>query len=141
MILLPGLYCSGDVWAETVAHFRDRYTCYEITLPGFGGQPAIAPDSVLKTVERDLAAYIRENRLRKPVIVGHSLGGWLALSLGVDYPGLVGDMIIVSSAPFLPAISMGQGVSLDSTRKMGLQIKQYMVAQTPNRPGRRNSIY
>ena len=48
MILIPGLFCSGQVWDETVNHFKDRYTCYEITLPGFAGQPAIQSDSILK---------------------------------------------------------------------------------------------
>src|ERR1700733_7320294 len=47
MILIPGLYCSGDVWKETVAHFKDRYTCYSLTLPGFGGRAPIHADTLL----------------------------------------------------------------------------------------------
>jgi len=63
--------------------------------------------------------------------VGHSLGGWVALALGVDYPGLAGDIVSVSSAPFMPALSTGNRVNADSTRAMGLQIKQGIVGQTP----------
>jgi len=132
MILIPGLYSSGAVWDETLAHFKYRYECHVLTLPGFGGQPPLAQqDSILKTVEHQLAAYIRLNKLVKPVIVGHSLGGWVALAFGVDYPGLAGDIVSVSSAPFLPALSMGKDMPLDSAAKMGLQIKQYMAVQTP----------
>jgi N-formylmaleamate deformylase len=126
MILIPGLFCSGKVWDETVAHFKDRFECYEITLPGFGGQPPIQSDSIIKTIATQLARFIRENKLNHPVIVGHSLGGFIALQFAVMYPELAGELVIVSSAPFLPALSMSPDVSIDSTRKIGLLIKNSM---------------
>jgi N-formylmaleamate deformylase len=126
MILIPGLFCSGKVWDETVEHFKNRFECYEITLPGFAGQPAIQSDSILKTIVSQLANFIKQKKLKNPIIVGHSLGGFIALQIGVMYPDLVGDLIIVSSAPFLPALSMSADVSIDSTRKIGLLIKNSM---------------
>ncbi|MCW3467063.1 alpha/beta fold hydrolase [Chitinophaga nivalis] len=131
LIFLPGAYCSGAVWDETVAHYKKNYTCYQITLPGFGGQPPIQSDSLLNTVVHELADFIRENKLQKPVIVGHSLGGWLALQLGIRYPDLPGKLICVSSGPFLPAFFMGAHVTPDSTRAMALEMKKQMSAPTP----------
>jgi N-formylmaleamate deformylase len=43
MILIPGLASSGDTWVGTVAHFKQRYTCYVLTLAGFAGVPPIQP--------------------------------------------------------------------------------------------------
>ena len=131
MILIPGLYCSGDVWKETVAHYKDHYTCYSLTLPGFAGQAPIHADTLLTAITRDIARFIVQNHLQKPLVVGHSLGGWVALDLAVENPGLLGGVICVSSAPFLPGLSMGSDVSIDSTRKVGAMIKGYMVGQTP----------
>jgi N-formylmaleamate deformylase len=131
LILLPGLYCSGEVWKETVAHYEDRYTCYSLTLPGFAGQPAIHSDSILATVADDIARYIKENHLGKPLVVGHSLGGWLALDIAVKNPGLLGGIVCVSSSAFLPGLSMGNDISVDSTSKIGAMIKGYMSRQTP----------
>jgi len=131
LILLPGLYCSGEVWKETVARYEDRYTCYSLTLPGFAGQPAIHSDSILATVAGEIARYIVENHLQKPLVVGHSLGGWLALDIAVRNPGLLGGIVCVSSAPFLPGLSMGNDISVDSTSKIGAMIKGYMTHQTP----------
>jgi N-formylmaleamate deformylase len=130
MILIPGLFCSGKVWDETVNHFKDRYTCYEITLPGFAGQPAIQSDSLLKTIAGQLADFIKQNKLKNPVIVGHSLGGFIGLQIGSMYPDLVGELVIVSSAPFLPALSMSADITVDSTRKIGLLIKNSMKNMT-----------
>ena len=131
MILIPGLYCSGDVWAETVTHYKDRYTCYSLTLPGFAGRPPIHPDSLLATIAGEITRFIRENKLQKPLLVGHSLGGWLVLEVAIQQPQLVGGIVCVSSAPFLPGLAMGNQVSLDSTRAIGKMIKGYMAVQTP----------
>ncbi len=131
MILIPGLYSSGKVWDETVAHFKNNHECYEITLPGFAGQPAIRSDSILKTMAVQLANFIRQNKLVKPILVGHSLGGVLILLIGEMYPDLPGGLIVVSSAPFLPGLAMSPDVTVDSSRKIGLMIKNAMKAMTP----------
>jgi N-formylmaleamate deformylase len=135
MILIPGLFCSGKVWDETVNHFKDHFTCYEITLPGFAGQPAIQSDSILKTVSAQIVHFIKEKKLKNPILVGHSLGAFVALQIGVTNPELAGDIIVVSGAPFLPALSMSADVSLDSTRKTGLLIKNSMKNLTPSQIG------
>src|SRR3954454_7320685 len=80
MILIPGLSCSGAVWNETVAHFKDHFECHVLTLAGFAAQPRIEPP-FLETVRHDLATYIHDHHFNHPVIIGHSLGGLLALSL------------------------------------------------------------
>jgi pimeloyl-ACP methyl ester carboxylesterase len=131
LILIPGLYCSGDVWKETVAHYKDRYTCYSLTLPGFAGRAPIHSDTLLATLSREIVRFIVESKLQKPLLVGHSLGGWLALKVAVTNSSLLGGVICVSSAPFLPALSMGDGISVDSASRIGKMIKGYMVVSTP----------
>lgn len=103
MILIPGLGSSGDVWNTTVGHEQDRFTCHVIDLPGFAGRPRI-PAPMLATVRDALAGYIRAHHLDHPVIVGHSLGGFLALDLARTHPDAVGKLVIVDSLPFLPAV-------------------------------------
>lgn len=103
MILIPGLSSSGEVWNGTVAHFKDKYQCHVLTLAGFAGQPR-TEGPFLETVRTELAAYIRSHKLEKPVIVGHSLGGFVALWLASAEPSLTGPLVIVDSLPFLPAV-------------------------------------
>jgi len=131
VIFIPGLYCSGDVWKETVDHLKDRYTCYSLTLPGFAGQaPAVMSDSLLTGFAEAIISLIRTEGLQRPILVGHSLGGWLALRVETRSPGIAGGLVVVSSAPFLPALSMGDSITLDSARAIGAQIKRYMGMQT-----------
>ncbi len=131
MILIPGLYCSGEVWKETVARYKDRYTCYSLTLPGFAGRAPIRADTLLTAISREIVRFIEENKLKKPLLIGHSLGGWVALNVAMVNPSQIGGIVCVSSAPFLPGLAMGDKVTLDSARKIGIMIKGYMAAQTP----------
>ena len=129
MIFIPGLSSAGEVWDGVVAHEKAHHQCHVLTLAGFAGLPAIAPP-FLKTVRTELAAYIREHKLEKPVIVGHSLGGFLALMLAEEEPALVGPVVIVDSLPFLPAAQY-PGATVESSRPYAEQMKAMLAAQSP----------
>ena len=116
MILIPGLASSGDVWDTTVAHEQDRFTCHVIELPGFAGRPRI-PAPMLATVRDALAGYIRAHHLDHPVIVGHSLGGFLALDLARSYPDRVGKLVVIDALPFTFA-AWDPAATAESARKM-----------------------
>jgi N-formylmaleamate deformylase len=99
IIMIPGLASSGATFDSTVQHLRGRFQCIELTLAGFAGVPPI-PGPLLTEARDQIAEYIRDNHLDRPVIMGHSLGGSIALDLAAHYPELVGPVIVVDSLPF-----------------------------------------
>ena len=103
VILIPGLASSGEVWQQTAAHLCGPRQCHVLTLAGFAGQPALQEGELLASAEQQLADYIASRKLDKPTIIGHSLGGFLALKLASDYPDKVGRLVIVDSLPALAA--------------------------------------
>lgn len=127
MILIPGLTCHGDVWEETVEKYKSSYKCHILTLPGFAGNPATSyGDSFLETVKTQILDYIKEEKIKNPILVGHSLGGFLSLSIAKDNPGLVSKIVIVDSLPFLPAIMM-PGATVASAKPMAENMKNQML--------------
>ncbi|HSR99975.1 MAG TPA: alpha/beta hydrolase [Kofleriaceae bacterium] len=97
VILIPGLGCPGDVWSEIAARL-DGFETHTLTLAGFAGTPRI--DAPLSAKTRDeLARYIRAHRLDHPIVIGHSMGGYIAYWLAASEPALVGPTIIVDAAP------------------------------------------
>jgi len=128
MLLIPGLVSSGDTWKTTVARYRERFTCHVLTLAGFAGAPAIS-GPLLAAARSDIAAYIREQHLDRPIVVGHSLGGTLALDLAVHEPRLVGPLVIVDALPFMAGAG-GQAKTVADARPMIDQIRTTISAQT-----------
>lgn len=104
LILIPGFASSGDVWNETTAKFEKDFTCYTLTMAGFAGAKPDA-DASFKDWEKGIATYIKNNKIEKPVIIGHSMGGGLAMAIAADYPELVGKIVIVDTLPCLAALS------------------------------------
>lgn len=104
LILIPGFASSGDVWNETTAKFDKDFTCYTLTMAGFAGAKPDA-DASFKDWEKGIATYIKNNKIEKPVIIGHSMGGGLAMAIAADYPELVGKIVIVDTLPCLAALS------------------------------------
>lgn len=104
LIFIPGFASSGDVWNETIAKFEKDFTCYTLTMAGFAG---IKPqtDASFKDWEKGIATYIKDNKIEKPILIGHSMGGGLALAIAADYPELAGKIIIVDTLPCLAALS------------------------------------
>lgn len=104
ILFLPGFACSGAVWDETLKSFGSRYTCHIFTMAGFAGAPA-EEEPVLTSWVDALAAYIRDKGLEKPIVIGHSLGGIMALLLSAQYPELVSRIVVVDALPCLNALS------------------------------------
>lgn len=123
VLLIPGLASSGDVWSGLLAHYRDRYECHVLTLSGFAGVPAVVDSNYLVTMRDAIERYIRERRLKKPIVVGHSLGGFLALSIASHAPSLVGAVINIDGLPFLPAALM-PGATVETARPMAEQMRR-----------------
>jgi pimeloyl-ACP methyl ester carboxylesterase len=132
MILIPGLSSSGETYDSTVARYKDRYECHVLTLAGFVGVPRIPAtpqNGMLDTVRDAVATYIREKKLNKPVIVGHSLGGFLALSIASKYPDLVGPLVILDSYPFMMGAT-NPSATLEQAKEAEVQIRKYMPGES-----------
>ena len=129
MIFLPELSVAGSVWDGIVSHFKDQCQCHVVELAGSAGHPPIEATPLLAAVRDELAAYIREQKLRRVVVIGHGLGGFIAMCLAADYPDLVHRLVIIDSYPFY----MGAGLNPQATLQDGEKAGQ-AVFETSNSP-------
>jgi pimeloyl-ACP methyl ester carboxylesterase len=128
MILIPGLSSSGETWDTTVAHFKDRFECHVLTVAGFAGVPAVA-GPLLPKVRDEIAEYIHGKKLHKPVIVGHSLGGFIAMDFAAKYPDLAGKLVIVDIYPF--TLGLSPGMTPAQAKTIAAQIRKSIGDMTP----------
>ena len=99
IIFIPGLGCPGEVWNAT-ADRLDGFESHILTLAGFAGLPPI-DGRLSETVRKDLTRYIRAKRMKRPVIVGHSMGGFIAFWIATNFPENTGPVVIVDAGPAL----------------------------------------
>ncbi|PKV47952.1 pimeloyl-ACP methyl ester carboxylesterase [Janthinobacterium sp. 61] len=130
LILIPGLASSGEVWQGTVARLcgpQAARQCHVLTLAGFAGVAPIAGD-LLAQAEQELADYIGTQKLGQPAIIGHSLGGFLALKMAIDHPAQTGKLVIVDSLPALGATQL-PSITPQQLQAMSTQMQAAMRAQ------------
>lgn len=131
VILIPGLSSSPQVWRSTIAGVPG-YRYHLVHISGFAGRPAGANASgpVVAPVADEIARYVREAGLKKPAIVGHSLGGAWAMMVAARHPGLVSKAMVVDMLPFLGAMFGGPTATPESVRPIAEQMRTGIAAST-----------
>jgi pimeloyl-ACP methyl ester carboxylesterase len=111
VILIPGLTASRNVWRGTVAALPG-YRYHLVQVAGFAGEPARgnARGEVVAPLAEEISRYISAMRLVRPAIVGHSMGGTVAMMVAARHPERVGKTLVVDMLP-QPAGLLGGSAS------------------------------
>ncbi|TIT35479.1 MAG: alpha/beta hydrolase [Mesorhizobium sp.] len=90
--------------------FTDTSRSFSLLAPHLAGRRLIMPDlrghgatqagdgCRVSDFAEDIAGLIRQLRLDRPVVVGHSLGGMVAIALAARHPDLIGGLVVLASA-------------------------------------------
>ena len=138
IILIPGLSSSRAVWDGEARLLAPNFRLHVLQLNGFAGQPAgpNATGAMLPAVVEELHRYVQSVHMR-PVVIGHSLGGLLAMMLADRHPEDVRKMVVVDALPFY-ALIFNPEATVDSirpqmeamrTQMAGLPDDQYAAMQ------------
>ena len=121
VILIPGLTSGRSVWSATESAVPG-YRYHLIQVAGFAGEPARGnrEGAVVSPLAEEIARYILDRRLDRPAIVGHSMGGTLAMMIGARNPNLAGRIMVVDMLPqpagLFGGSAAGMGGFADSLR-------------------------
>lgn len=132
VILVPGLASGPWVWQETIRQFKDEFTLYVVTLPGFDGRPAPSgsPDwAPFESARAALRGLIAERKLDKPVIVGHSLGGTLAYAVAQDLGNGIGGVVALDGLPVFPGT---ENMPPQQRPQAAINVRTRMAASRPD---------
>lgn len=98
LVLIHGLGGSAAVWDDVVGPLRLAFNVWSFEMPGHGATRPIQ-DPTIERVGELLEDYIHEHGIRNPVLVGHGMGGLVALRYAFDRPDAVSRVVLIDAAP------------------------------------------
>jgi len=100
IIFIHGFPMHQAVWDDFGEKFVGEYTVISIDLPGFGKSKALPENFSLDDVAGEVIAFVLAHKLSDSVIIGHSLGGYVALSVLEKRPDLFSKLILFHSTAY-----------------------------------------
>lgn len=137
LVFIHGSGDSASIWRLQLEHFGPEHA-FAIDLPGHGQRPDTFSAEVTVQEYARVAYDIttQELGLRQPIIAGHSLGGAIALMMGLDYGSQLGGMILVGTGARLKVhptlLENARSQSQEAQQQIGeLAVAQANVATLP----------
>ncbi len=102
LVILHGLFGSSRNWTSAGKLLARSFEVFALDMRGHGDSPFAPPpmrDYSFKTMASDVRAWLSARGVNHPILLGHSLGGKVAMRLAVDQPKLVRALVAADIAP------------------------------------------
>ena len=127
MVFVHGLSGTWQNWLLNIPAFMDSHRVIAPDLPGFGGSPMPREKISIKGYARILDELLRQLGVESAVVVGNSMGGFVAAELALSFSTMVEKLVLVSAA----------GLSIEEQRRAPLLVGARVWAGTATRAGAR----
>jgi len=103
LVLVNGWTGDHGIFTPQIVHFGQTRRVVAVDLRGHGVSDAPEQEYTMAGFADDIAWQCAQLGLKKPVVIGHSLGGAVALELCGRYPDLASGMVMIDSIVMAPA--------------------------------------
>ncbi|WP_110927655.1 alpha/beta fold hydrolase [Bacillus massiliglaciei] len=100
LLLIHGFCGSQKYWQKIVPLLNQDFRVITVDLRGHGTNNAVGESFTIEDLAKDIAAFLSEEAIEKPVVFGHSLGGYTALAMAELYPDLLRGFSLVHSTAY-----------------------------------------
>jgi len=97
-IIIHGLFGSSDLWIPFAKKLSKSFHVYCPDLRNHG-RSAHSSEFSLNELSDDLIDFINDNNIENPIIMGHSLGGRIAMNFVLNYTGKIKKLIVLDISP------------------------------------------
>lgn len=98
LVIIHGLYGSSDNWINIGKRLAEKHTVYMIDQRNHGRSP-FAPTNSYNDLRDDLEEFFEQHQIEKAILLGHSMGGKVAMWFAADFPEKVEKLVIADIAP------------------------------------------
>ena len=94
LLLVHGGTATSQSWASHLPAFTEHFQVFAPDGRGHGGTDNPTGELSYRVMANDVAALVGALGLQRPLVLGYSDGGQIALELGIRYPGLVRALVL-----------------------------------------------
>lgn len=98
LIIIHGLFGTSDNLKQVAKSLSDSYKVYLIDSPAHGGSETVIPLTI-NNMASQVVSFCEQQQLNKVAILGHSLGGKIAMEIALSQPQLISKLIVADIAP------------------------------------------
>jgi pimeloyl-ACP methyl ester carboxylesterase len=98
LLFVHGWCCDYTYLMPQIERFQSDHRVVAVDLRGHGASDAPVQSYTMRSFADDLAWLIEQLDLGEPVVIGHSMGGTVAMELAARYPGLVTAVVAIDSS-------------------------------------------
>lgn len=99
LVILHGLYGSSDNWVSIAKTLEKSFRVILVDQRNHGQSPH-SPEHTYTSLTSDLLEFFDDLKLEKAILLGHSMGGKVAMQFTIDHPERVTSLIVVDIAPW-----------------------------------------
>ena len=127
VVLIPGLGSSTAVYDDLAAKIGGKHRLILVQVNGFAGAPAAASTgNLIPGAVDELAGWLKANKVERPAVIGHSMGGLMGMMLAAKHPTATGKLMIVDALPFYGML-FGPSATPDTVRPVVEQMRAGLV--------------
>ncbi len=132
LILLHGWKQDVSTFHNISEILKDHFTLWLIDLPGFGRSENPKKPFYVKDYAEIVEEFIKQNKLKNPNLLGHSLGGRIGIKLASENPELLNKLVLESSTgikhehDLLRMASFGLAKIFNALIPDSLSLKKYL---------------
>jgi 3-oxoadipate enol-lactonase len=98
LVFLHGIGGAARGWRGQLNYFGDRFRAVAWDMPGYGGSAPLATVSIA-TLADALQDFLQQIGAKKPVLVGHSIGGMIVQQWLAKYPDTAAVIVLAQTSP------------------------------------------
>lgn len=140
VVLIPGLASTPEVWRRLADRLDDDHRVHLVSIRGFGplAPGANRSGAVSAPVAAEIRRYIISQNLNRPALIGHSMGGQLALRVAADMGDRIGRVMVVDASPFFPSLVRTDATvgDVEPIARIAYQAVQFLDDETLRAQGR-----
>lgn len=143
LVILHGLFGTLDNWQTIGKRLSEQFMVYLVDLRNHGRSPH-APEHTYRAMAEDVREFMAQQWIHEAFVMGHSMGGKVAMELAVEHPETVRKLVVVDIAP--KVYKGGHEVIFETLMQVDLGVSQdrsvieSQMAQRIEEPGIRQFL-